>query len=88
MQDPCKTINVTKVLAGTFGTIGLVLVLLNFFDGPTDEVGILGLTCVCTGAVLRIRSWFVQVCRRETNAFQLGRDYERQQSHDNVRSLN
>ena len=92
MHDPRTTINVTKVLAALCGTAGLALVVLNFWQGDDDSLGILGLTCIATGAVLRIRSWFVAVCERERNAFRLGRDYQRSRNDgfddDNVRSLN
>jgi hypothetical protein len=74
--------NLTKALAAACGLPGLFLIVANFWMS-NDKLGFLGLAFIATGAVLRIRSYVCALSARERNAYELGRDMER----DSVRSL-
>lgn len=55
--------------------IGLVLVLVDLFIVRVDT-GDLGLLFAGLGGMLTVRSWLVAMEARETEAFNLGREYE------------
>lgn len=74
-----RDISATSVLAGALWTIGALVIVIDFWVDP-KLVGI-GLWLTGAGMVFSIRRMFCQQCSRERNAFELGRDVERDRLH-------
>ena len=70
-----RQISTTTVTASLLWALGMALIVLDILT--SRDTGELGLYATCAGGVLNIRGFFCSLHQRETNAFEIGRDYER-----------
>lgn len=82
MQE--KEVSVRSVVAGVLWIVGSGLVLASIFT--REGLGHVGLAFIAAGVVFHLHGLFNRLQSDLKNAFDLGRDYEREVS-DRVRSL-
>lgn len=70
-------VSVEAILAGLLWSLGIALVVLNFWVAA--DLGDLGLLLAGIGAVLTLRRSHLGMFEMQRKAFELGRDYERGQ---------
>jgi hypothetical protein len=73
MQERSIKVNVATIVAATIGTASLVCLVANFFVAG-EALGFVGLWLAIVAALFRVRSWFVRLNARETNAYLLGQE--------------